>query len=351
MKNSLETRLGVFFALVVIAAIIILEIAGGTDLLKRGYQLRGHFKSAQELKIGDAVKMAGVKIGRVEKIGFADDMVEVTMKIDRGIEVRTDSRAAIKFGGLMGQNFVFINLGSPKAPKFTDGQLIQTYEQADLSTLMAKLDNVASGIENVTKSFSGDSLQNILGPFTDFLKQNQTKLTALFGNMQNISDQIAQGKGTVGKLISDEALYNSAMSAVSNLNNTASTIKFTFEDPKGLLGDAKLAVGDLRDAITEARSTLSQARLTVADINEGKGSLGKLLKDETLYNETTLAMTNLREVLQKINQGQGTVGKLVNDESFLKNAKMTLQKLDKATEGLEDQGPMSVLGIFANGLF
>jgi phospholipid/cholesterol/gamma-HCH transport system substrate-binding protein len=39
------------------------------------------------------------------------------------------------------------------------------------------------------------------------------------------------------------------------------------------------------------------------------------------------------------------VGKLVNDESLLKNVKMSLQKLDKATEGLEDSGPMSVLGM------
>jgi phospholipid/cholesterol/gamma-HCH transport system substrate-binding protein len=62
-------------------------------------------------------------------------------------------------------------------------------------------------------------------------------------------------------------------------------------------------------------------------------------------------MTNLKEILQKINQGQGSVGKLVNDETFFNNAKMTLQKVEKATEGLEDQGPLSVLGIAVNTLF
>ena len=62
-------------------------------------------------------------------------------------------------------------------------------------------------------------------------------------------------------------------------------------------------------------------------------------------------MTNLREVLQKINKGEGSVGKLVNDQEFYRNAKLTLQKLDKATEGLEDQGPLSVLGIIVNNLF
>ena len=78
--------------------------------------------------------------------------------------------------------------------------------------------------------------------------------------------------------------------------------------------------------------------------------MGKLVKDDTLYKETTAFMTNMKEISQKINEGQGSVGKLVNDQEFYKNAKLTLQKLDKATEGLEDQGPLSVLGIAVNSL-
>ncbi|MBU6401698.1 MAG: MCE family protein, partial [Verrucomicrobia bacterium] len=79
--------------------------------------------------------------------------------------------------------------------------------------------------------------------------------------------------------------------------------------------------------------------------------VGRLIKDETLYRETTAAMTNLHEILAKINRGQGSIGKFVNDESLFKNVKLTLQKVDKATEGLEDQGPLSVLGIAVNNLF
>jgi phospholipid/cholesterol/gamma-HCH transport system substrate-binding protein len=79
--------------------------------------------------------------------------------------------------------------------------------------------------------------------------------------------------------------------------------------------------------------------------------VGKLVKDDALYNQTTASMTNLKEILQKINQGQGSVGKLVNDQEFYRNAKLSLQKLDKATDGLEDEGPLSVLGIAVQHLF
>jgi phospholipid/cholesterol/gamma-HCH transport system substrate-binding protein len=59
-------------------------------------------------------------------------------------------------------------------------------------------------------------------------------------------------------------------------------------------------------------------------------------------------MTNLNSILSKINQGQGSVGKLVNSPEFLDNAKLSLQKLDKAADGLEDTGPLSVIGIMAS---
>jgi len=96
---------------------------------------------------------------------------------------------------------------------------------------------------------------------------------------------------------------------------------------------------------------IGQVRTIVDQINSGQGTLGKLTKDEALYNETTASMTNLREILEKMNRGYGTVGKLINDESFYRNAKLTLQKVEKATEGLEDQGPLSVLGIAIGTLF
>jgi len=92
-------------------------------------------------------------------------------------------------------------------------------------------------------------------------------------------------------------------------------------------------------------------RQLVTGISNGQSTTGKLITDETLYNSTTSSMTNLNQILLKINQGNGTVGKLVNDQEFYKNAKLSLQKLDKATDGLEDTGPLSIVGTIVGNLF
>ena len=107
-------------------------------------------------------------------------------------------------------------------------------------------------MQNLTKSFSGDKIDNLLGPFTDFMKQNNPPLTAIIANMQAISSQIAEGKGTVGKLIYDESLYNSALAHG--------------HEPAGRRAEVK--------------QTVAQARDVVDQINAGQGTVGKLVKDD-----------------------------------------------------------------------
>ena len=325
MRNSLETRLGTFVALAVIAAVLILETVGGVERFRRGYRVNGLFNNVQELKVGDRVKMAGVEIGRVQNLALTNNKVLVTMKIvaARRNEVKTDSIASVKFTGLLGQNYVAIDFGTPSAPPASEDAYLNTEEQADVSAIMQKIDNVATGVENLTKSFTGFKIDDLLGPLINLIDANQVPLTTTISNVQSITTQIAQGKGTVGKLLYDETLYNSALSSVTKLEDAAAQIKFTIND----------------------------ARRIIDQVNSGQGTMGKLLKDEALYRETTESMTNLKEILQKMNQGQGTVGKLLNDQEMYRNAKLSLQKLDKATEGLEDQGPLSVMGIIINNLF
>src|SRR5438034_3508395 len=195
MKNTLETRLGIFFALALIAAFLIMEMIGSFDFFKRGIRVHAQFSTVQELKEGDPVKMAGVQVGRVEKIELLPDKVDVTMKLNMPDNVRTDSKAIVKFAGLMGQNFVEIRFGSATAPKADNHTLIKSEEQPDLSMLMSRIDKVASGIERATESISGESCEKLLAPLTDFVKANRPRLTATTTNLKTISTPVGEGNG------------------------------------------------------------------------------------------------------------------------------------------------------------
>lgn len=323
MRNTLETRLGLFFALALIAAFLVLEMIGSFDFLTPGLRIRARFDNVKELMQGDPVKMGGKSVGRVESILLTNQLVEVTMKLTTPEFVRTDSQARIQFAGLLGQNYVDLSFGSPTAPLVQPGTILETVPQPDLGSLMAKLENVATGVENLTQSFSGDQIQNLLGPVTDFVKENSPRMSEILENARVVTKQVAEGEGTVGRLIAEDTLYVEAVGTMTNFSAAA----------------------------TDVRATLADARALLAGVREGEGTLGKLTTDEALYQEATAAVINLREILEKINRGQGTVGKVVNDETLYKNVRLSLQKLDKATESLEDQGPLSAIGIAIGTLF
>jgi phospholipid/cholesterol/gamma-HCH transport system substrate-binding protein len=225
----------------------------------------------------------------------------------------------------MGQNFVAIDFGgrAPNAKPIEKDQYIETIEQPDLSAMMAKIDSVAEGVQGLTRSFSGIKLDQLLGPLLDFVKDNKGNLTATISNIQAVSYQVREGPGVVHSLLYSNELYDTAMSTFTNLDDSVAQIKLTVAD----------------------------ARRIVEEVNSGHGTIGRLVKEDTLYREATNFMVNLREISQKVNNGQGSVGKILNDQEFYRNAKLTLQKLDQATEGLEDQGPLSVLGTAISKLF
>ena len=88
MKNTLETRLGLFVALIVIAAFFLMFIVGGFEKFERGVHLQALFKNALELKKGDRVKLAGVEVGRVEDISITNNAVLVAMKLRSKAQVK-----------------------------------------------------------------------------------------------------------------------------------------------------------------------------------------------------------------------------------------------------------------------
>ncbi|MCD6338259.1 MAG: MCE family protein [Verrucomicrobia bacterium] len=324
MKDTLETRLGIFFALALIAGAVILEMIGSFDTLKHGLILRAHFNNVLELKTGDPVKMAGKPIGYVEDIRFDNRKVLVVMKVtDSTAVVRTDSKAVIKFSGLLGQNYVSISFGTEKGAPVATGAELETEEQTDLNQLMTKLENVAEGAQRFTDSLGDINFEELLQPMTDFLKQAGPNFATVLTNAADIAAQIRSGKGAVGRLIYEENLYDSATNALSGVNRAAD----------------------------QAQAALADARRILNDLRAGKGTIGRLMSDELLYNETTQAMSELREIFQKVNRGEGTAGRIVNDPSLVNEATLTLRKVDKATEGMEDQGPLSILGILVNPLF
>ena len=170
-------------------------------------------------------------------------------------------------------------------------------------------------------------------------------------NMNKLSQQIARGEGTLGKLANDDALYNDLRSLTADLKVASqglSRIAKDVESGKGTLG--KLVKDEA--LYNEAKSTLVQAREALGGlqtvsrrITEGKGTLGRLLNDDALYTDMRGAVASLNNIMKKVERGEGTLGKLITDDSLYFTTKDNLKRVGKAADQLREQGPLSIIGI------
>jgi len=373
MAMSREIRVGLFLVVAFLILIALFELVGKETIFARMLEYRTSFKSIPGLKLGDPVRLAGVDVGTVRDIRVIGARVEVAMRVKPGTPVKTDSIATIKLTSLLGTNFVDLTFGSPAAQIAPDGSLLQSSEPPDLNTLLVRLNDAAGDIQTLAKQVNeglGKSIEPISSAFQTMDKIAKKiekgegtlgrliaddglyrEIRGMAANLHQVSDQIAKGQGTLGKLLADDALYKDLRSLSADLRGTTGSLSRVMKDiesGKGSLGklvrdeslynEARGTLGEMREALTGLRTASKR-------INEGKGTLGKLVNDEALYNDMQGAVASLNGIMKQVERGEGTLGKLVNDESLYFTAKDSLKKMGKAADQLQEQGPLSIIGI------
>lgn len=108
---------------------------------------------------------------------------------------------------------------------------------------------------------------------------------------------------------------------------------------------------EIRGAAEQARSFVSNAQGIVDQVKSGEGTLGALLYDAETGSNIKVVSQNLRELSEKLNKGEGTLGRLINDDSLFREAQNAVQKVNRAVDGMADQGPITAVGVAANALF
>jgi phospholipid/cholesterol/gamma-HCH transport system substrate-binding protein len=330
MNTTQQTaRVGLFFLLGLALVWVTFEtLSDGKVFKDRGYTLVAGFENLKELKVGDEVRMAGVKVGSVETTQLKGRRAEAVLRIEPGVEIKNDATASIVMAGLIGTNYVGIDLGSVAAPLLQPGAEIHTKVTPDINSIMSDLGDLGQKLEGALGSFGkamgGDGKDGGLFQKLDKLvTDNSEKVTATVSNLQEITAKINKGEGTIGKLLNEPTLHDQLVTTVA---------------------DIKTAAAGAKDFMANAQSIIDQ-------VKAGKGTLGSLIYDDATGNSIKATVANIQSVSEKLAKGEGTLGKLINDETLFHDAQGTLKKADRALEGLGDSGPITAVGVVASGLF
>jgi phospholipid/cholesterol/gamma-HCH transport system substrate-binding protein len=333
MNTTQQTaRVGLFFLLGVALVWVTFEtLSDGKIFEERAHTLVAGFADLKQLKTGDEVRLAGVKVGSVEKTRLAGRRAEAVLQVDPKVPIATDATASIVMSGLIGGNYISIDMGSPGSPPLPDGAEIKTKDSPDLNSLIAQLGGLGKQLQDALGSFSssmggdgkGGGPGGLFQKLDTLVTENSERVNKTMANLQSITDKLNNGEGTLGKLINDPKLHDDLIATVAEIKATA----------------------------TQAKEFVANAEGIMDQIKSGQGTIGTLVYDPKAAEDMRVSIANIRSVSDKLAKGQGTLGKLINDDSLYNSAEVTIKKVDRTLDGLNDSGPITAVGIVVNALF
>jgi phospholipid/cholesterol/gamma-HCH transport system substrate-binding protein len=308
-----QLRVGVMAVVAVaILVVLIFLLSGRGGLFRKTALLRTYVDDSSSLKVGAPVRLNGIEVGNVTAVqlsGLNDPRrtVEVVMQVQRDFfpRITADSEASVNPEGVFGDKYVNITRGS--APEtVSPGGEIRSLDTREIQEVVNQSYNVLAALNAITK------------------------------RIDSITSQVEQGRGTVGKLLYDETLYNRIDAVVVQAQEVTNAIN----DSKGTIG--KL-IHDER-LYDQINTTMARVDNMVAGVEAGNGTLGMLLKDPSMYQNTNKVLTDAGKLVDNLNAGQGTLGKLLHDETLYRQTNTTLGKVDSVLDRVNSgQGTLGQL--------
>ena len=314
--NLAQLKVGILgLSALFFVTLLIFLLTGNLNWFERQVPLSVFVADASGLTSGSPVRINGIQAGTVKGIELSGDtnpqrIIKVDFVVDQDMlkQIPVDSIASIASDNLLGSTkFLAINKGK-------------------------SLETIQSGA--TMKAANTQEFQQLVQQGFGVLDSAQ----AILQKIEDIVGQVEVGKGTIGKLLVDESLYNSLQATVNQvqllattLNSRTGTIGRLVNDPT-LYKQVEGVVGRL-DKITQ-------------DLQAGQGTAGLLLKDPKMYNDLDKSIDQLNTILENLNAGKGTAGQLLHDDKIARQISTTLDKvnvtIDKVNSGQGTIGQLLV---------
>ena len=298
--NRRAVIVGIFVFLgVAIFIITVLTLGSQKKTFGNFVKVKSFFENVNGLQKGNNIWFSGIKVGTIQEINLiANSKVEVNMNIEEKSAqfIRKDARAKLSTDGLIGNKIIEIYGGTVQSPQIETGDVLAN------DTLL-----------------STDAMMKTLS-------ENNDNLLAITTNFKMISNKIAEGKGSIGKLLTSDELAD-------NLNNTILTVKNASQNLERLSANVTAYTSRLNDQGTLANDLVtdtivfSKLRTTVSSLQDVAN------KSKQVIDTLQTAGNILNKGLQNKN---APAGMLLGDEKTAAGLKTTLENLQSASKKLDE---------------
>jgi phospholipid/cholesterol/gamma-HCH transport system substrate-binding protein len=277
---------GVILLAVAVLGLAAYQLGKAANLFTKRYELLVFLPSANGLRVGGSVTLAGKLVGTVKEIEFlpvdfdSTRNLRIVARVDRTVreQIRQDSKAQLRTMGLLGDKVLDITPGTPRTAVLEEGDTIRVGEALDLEAVLAK---AAGAVDDVV---------------------------LLTRDLRVVTSGLAAGKGTVGQLLTNRAMYDQLTGAMARANALFASL----QNPNGTFGrmmnDPTLYVN-----LTSTVATLDS---TLRVVSSDQGSIGRLMRDTTLYTNLVGIAQGADSLMRMLSNKDGLVGQLLTDQTL-----------------------------------
>ncbi|HVJ21274.1 MAG TPA: MlaD family protein [Polyangiaceae bacterium] len=299
------------------------------------------FTDVQGLRRGSPVRMGGVDIGTVEKVNYGENAKDAKIYVSIAVvdaearRLRQDSVASIEGKGLLGDKMIVISVGDQSKPQIPVGGRIPSKEAEDMAQMISKLSGITTQVEKVVTNLERTSSSLADEKFQEDLKSGVASLSGILNSMN-------RGEGYVGRMLNDPAEAQRISQVVDNFARATDELGRTAQGVNAVLARVQNGPGLAHEVIysEESAKTVSQfggaadeLRLTLKGIRDGNGIARSVIYGDDA-SQATMANLNamsgdLRQIVSDVRAGKGTVGALLVDPSVYEDLKMVLGNVER----------------------
>ena len=287
----------IFLGLAIFIAAV-LTLGSQHKTFQKSITVKAIFDDVNGLQKGNNIWFSGVKIGTIKNISIAGNAkVAVTLSIDEKSKqyIRKDAKAKISSDGLIGSKIIVISGGTNAAPIIEKNDILITENLFSTEELMVTLKKSNDNILEITNGF------------------------------KTISTQILAGKGTIGKLISDQSMANNLTTTAITLKKAASNMQELTKTVGNYAGKLQ-SKGTLANELVTDTVIYSKLRSTVTQLQQVAST------SQGIVNNLKTASNKLSSDLENNNT---PVGVLLHDEQAASDMRATLRNLSTSTHKLD----------------
>jgi phospholipid/cholesterol/gamma-HCH transport system substrate-binding protein len=336
MKIARELRVGLFVILGVALMIVAIFIIGGAKRLwEPRVTYRTAFQDVAGLKPGAPVRMGGLDIGEVKSVGHDGDtedariFVSMSVVKKEAVRIRADTVARVAGKGLLGDKMVELTVGSPELPHVAEGSLLPSEEPSDV---LAAANKVAASVSKAIEKIEPLAVQLGDPKFSEDIRGSAADLHSLLGAM-------ARGDGAMHRLLYDRETADQLSGAIAQLNHTMTHLDSTLADVNDVTTHLREGPGLAHALVYDgeisknAAGAVHELHEDLRAIREGNGLAHALLygDDSSQHVMTNInAMSDdLRAIVTNLKQGKGTLGGLLVDPTIYEDIKSAVGNVER----------------------